>query len=94
MLQTIHTTQIFTLFGGAYVHEDHGNGPALGKICKASGTRRTAVVCALLTAVTTTAAALTAANYPHTPLPNLWQQNPPTILLKLPDWFGLENALY
>ncbi|MEI8153709.1 MAG: hypothetical protein WCG92_19265, partial [Hyphomicrobiales bacterium] len=82
MPQTIHTTQVVTPFGGGYVPEDHGSEPAV----KEPRGRPGAKVAILLTIAlfgATTAAAITASNRDCAPVPKLWHQNPPSILMKL-----------
>ena len=53
---TAHTTQVYTLFGGAYVPEDHGRGPDLDAGRAPSLGGWAAVLGTLLIGVTTAAA--------------------------------------
>ena len=94
MRSTIHGTQIVTPFGSGYVHEDHGRGSPLDEPKKQSGAKLAIVLTVALFGATTAAAAITASNRNCAPVPKLWQQSQPSILLKLPGSFGFEDALY
>ena len=94
MRDSIHSTQVVTPFGSGYVPEDHGRGPALEEPRKRSRTKWAMVLTVALFGATTAAAAITASNRNCAPVPKLWQQSQPSILLKLPGSFGFEDALY
>jgi hypothetical protein len=94
MRQTTHTTQVYTLFGGGYVHEAHGRGPALGQESKYSRGKWVLLLIALVFGATTAAGAITATSRSRTAAQDLWKQNPPSILTKLPGSFGFEESLY
>jgi hypothetical protein len=94
MTQTIHSTQIVTPFGAGYVHEAHGPGPALEEPRKQPGARLAIVLTVALFGATTAAAAISASNRNCAPVPKLWQQTPPTILMKLPGYYGPDEALF
>ena len=90
---SIHTTQIFTPFGGGYMHENHGFGPALGDATTRPRTKWAVLIGALLIGATTTAVALTATRW-SSPVPNLLLTNQPTILMKLPDAVYFEELVF
>jgi hypothetical protein len=92
-IQSIHTTQIFTPFGGGYMHENHGFDPALGDATTRAETKWVVLIGALLIGATTTAAALTA-THRSSPVPKLWSLNQPTILMKLPDAVYFEELVF
>ena len=94
MRDSIHSTQVVTPFGSGYVPEDHGRGPALDEPKKWSRTKLAIVLTVALFGATTAAAAITASNRNCAPVPKLWQQSQPSILLKLPGSFGFEDAVY
>jgi len=94
MRDSIHSTQVVTPFGSGYVPEDHGRGPALEEPRKRSRGRLAMVLTVALFGATTAAAAITASSRNCAPVPKLWQQSQPSILLKLPGSFGFEDALY
>lgn len=94
MRHTTHTTQVYTLFGGGYVHEDHGHGFALKERTKRSGGKLAPMVVAVLFAATTAAGAIAATSRTRAPTPELWIQNPPSILTKLPGSFGFKELLF
>jgi hypothetical protein len=92
MRHTTHTTQVYSLFGAGYVLEAHGPGPFKGS--KHSPGKRGALVVALLLAVTTAAGAIASTSRNRAPKPDLWKQQTPSIVMKLPGGFGVEDALY
>ncbi len=93
MTQTIHSTQIVTPFGTGYVHEDHGPVPALEEHWKRSGAQiAIALTVALFSAMT--AAAIAASHQNRSSVSTFWQQNPPSILKKLPGAFGPDEMLF
>ena len=94
MRDSIHSTQVVTPFGSGYVPEDHGRGPALDEPKKRSKGKWAIVLTVALFGATTAAAAITASSRNCAPAPKLWQQSQPSILLKLPGSFGVEDALY
>ena len=94
MRDSIHSTQVVTPFGSGYVPEDHGRGPALEEPRKRSRGRLAMVLTVALFGATTAAAAITVSSRNCAPVPKLWQQSQPSILLKLPGSFGFEDALY
>jgi len=94
MRDSIHSTQVVTPFGSGYVPEDHGRVPALEEPRKRSRGRLAMVLTVALFGATTAAAAITASSRNCAPVPKLWQQSQPSILLKLPGSFGFEDALY
>ena len=94
MRDSIHSTQVVTPFGSGYVPEDHGRGPALDEPRKPSRAKWAIVLTVALFGATTAAAAITASNRNCAPVPKLWQQSQPSILLKLPGSFGFEDAVY
>jgi hypothetical protein len=95
MSKTIHSTQIVTPFGSGYVPEDHaldyGASPALPR--KRGGRLAIALTVALFGA-TTAAAAISASSRNCAAVPKLWQQNPPSMLMKLPGYYGLDEPLF
>jgi hypothetical protein len=97
MSKTIHSTQIVTPFGSGYVPEDHaldyGASPALEQPRKRGGRLAIALTVALFGA-TTAAAAISASSRNCAAVPKLWQQNPPSMLMKLPGYYGLDEPLF
>ena len=55
-MYSVHNTQVFSPFGGGYVPEDHGRGPALGGLEEPSLAGWATVLGALLIGVTMAAA--------------------------------------
>ena len=94
MTNTIHNTQIVTPFGNGYVHEDHGSCPALGETKKRPGAGLAIVLTVALFGVTTAAAAISASKQNCAAVPKLWQQTPPSLLMKLPGYYGPDEALF
>jgi hypothetical protein len=94
MTNPIHRTQIVTPFGTGYVHEDHDPVPALEEPGKRSGTRWAIVLTIALFGATTAAAAISASNRTCASVPKLWQQTPPSLLMKLPGYYGPDEALF
>ena len=94
MTKTIHSTQVVTPFGSGYVPEDHGPGPALEEPRQRPGARLAIVLTVALFSATTAAAAISASSRNCTVVPKLWQQNPPSILMKLPGYYGPDEALF
>jgi hypothetical protein len=92
MTQTIHSTQVVTPLGSGYV-PDHGPGPALEE-SKRSGARLAIVLTVAMFGATTAAAAISASSRNCAPVPKLWQQNPPSILMKLPGYYGPDEMLF
>jgi hypothetical protein len=93
MPQTIHTTQVVTPFGGGYVPEDHGCEPALKEPRIMPGAKLAILLTIALFGIST-AAAITASNRDCAPVPKLWHQNPPSLLMKLPDSVGFGEMLF
>ena len=93
MTQTIHSTQIVTPFGTGYVHEDHGPPPALEQPRKQPGAR-IAIVLTVALFGAMTAAATSASHQNCSSVSTFWQQNPPSILKKLPGAFGPDEMLF
>ena len=97
MTKTIHSTQIVTPFGSGYVPEnhapDHGVAPALEEPSK-RGAGLAIVLTVALFGATTAAAAISASKRDCASVPKLWQQNPPSILMKLPGYYGPDEALF
>jgi len=97
MSKTVHSTQIVTPFGSGYVPEDHspdrGPVPALEEARKRRGGLAIVLTVALFGA-TTAAAAISASSRNCGSVPKLWQQNPPSILMKLPGYYGLDESLF
>jgi hypothetical protein len=89
-----HSTQIFSLFGGGYVPEEHGRGLALDEPRKRSGARWAIVLTVALFGVTTTAAAITASSRSCAQVSRSWQQELPANLMKFPGAVGFGEALY
>ena len=98
MASTIHNTQIVTPFGSGYVPEDHGSArglvPALEEPTKRPGAGLAIVLTVALFGATTAAAAISASSRNCASVPKLWQQNPPSILMKLPGYYGPDEALF
>ena len=98
MTKTIHSTQIVTPFGSGYVPEDHspdhGPGAAPEEPTKRPGARLAIVLTVALFGATTAAAAISASSRSCSSVPKLWQQNPPSILMKLPGYYGPDEALF
>ena len=91
MRHTIHTTQVSTLFGGAYVHEAHGHGPMLKDAANGTlGKWATILVAGLF--IATTAAGAIASSRTHGSRAD--GQATPTFVLGLPGGFGLQAVLY
>jgi hypothetical protein len=97
MSKTIHSTQIVTPFGSGYIPEDHrpdhGSVPALEEPRKRGGRLAIALTVALFGA-TTAAAAISASSRSCTSVPKFWEQNQPSILMKLPGYYGPDEALF
>ena len=97
MSKTIHSTQIVTPFGSGYVPEDHrldrGPVPALEEPRKSGGRLAIALTVAVFGA-STAAAAISASSRNCAAVPKLWEQNQPSILMKLPGYYGPDEALY
>jgi hypothetical protein len=94
MTQPIHSTQIVTPFGTGYVHEDHGPGTALEEPRKQPGARLAIVLTVALFGATTAAATISASSRNCASVPQVWQQNPPSILMKLPGYYGTDEMLF
>jgi hypothetical protein len=94
MTETIHSTQIVTPFGTGYIHEDHGAGSALAEPKKRPGAGLAIFLTVALFGATTAAAAISASKQNCAAVPKLWQQTPPSILMKLPGYYGPEEALF
>jgi hypothetical protein len=96
MSKTIHSTQIVTPFGSGYVPEDHrldqGPVPAL-EPSKRGGRLAIALTVALFGA-TTAAAAISASSRNCASVPKLWEQNQPSILMKLPGYYGPDESVF
>ena len=93
MTKTIHSTQIVTPFGTGYVHEDHGPVPALCEPRKRPGAGLAIALTVALFGITTAAAAISATHSNCGAVPKLWQQTPPSLLMKLPGYYGPDGAL-
>jgi hypothetical protein len=93
MRPTIYTTQVFSLFGGVYLPEYHDPDAPPRQERSGAGGKWPAIICGLLIGATTAAGALTAVKNINA-RPALNQQSQPTILLKLPGGFGVDDALY
>jgi hypothetical protein len=95
MSKTIHSTQIVTPFGSGYVPEDHRpeHGAVLDEPKKRGGRLAIALTVALFGA-TTAAAAISASGRNCASVPKLWEQNQPSILMKLPGYYGPDEALF
>jgi hypothetical protein len=52
------------------------------------------VLTVALFGATTAAAAISASSRNCGAVPKLWQQNPPSILMKLPGYYGLDESLF
>jgi len=93
-MKTIHSTQIVSPFGTGYVHEDHRPIPAL----KARGKQRGALLAIALTVAlfgaTTAAATLSASNRNCLSAPQTWQPGQPSLLMRLPGYYGPDMALF
>ena len=94
MTDPIHRTQIVTPFGTGYVHEDHGPVPALEDPSKRQRAWLVIVLTVALFGATTAAAAISASNRTCSPVPKLWQQTPPSLLMKLPGYYGPDELLF
>ena len=94
MTETIHSTQIVTPFGTGYVHEDHGPSSALAERKKQRGAGLAIFLTVALFGATTAAAAISASKQNCAAVPKLWQQTPPSILMKLPGYYSTEEALF
>jgi hypothetical protein len=94
MTKTIHSTQIVSPFGTGYVHEDHTPVPALKDARKQPGALLAIVLTVALFGVTTAAATLSASNRNCSSAPQTWQQNQPSLLMKLPGYYGPGEALF
>lgn len=90
MRETIHTTRIFTPFGGGYVAEDH-NPPF--ELSKGWGRWPLLLVASLLT-VTTIGAALMATGRTYAAAPGQWKQDPPVVFMKANDGYGVRELLF
>ena len=91
---TIHSTQVVTPFRSGYVPEDHGFGPAPKNPGKRSGGKLAIALTIALFGATTAAAITTASSRDCAPAPRLWQQNPPSILMKLPGAVSFDELLF
>jgi len=94
MQNSKHRTQMYTLFGGAYVPENHGPGPALGEEAQRSQGKWAVVLVALLLGATTAAAAITATHRNNAPAPISWTQSPANFQMRIPNSFWFEDAVY
>ena len=91
MRHTIHTTHVSTIFGGAYVHEDHGDGPALKEPSTGSlGKWATTLIAGLF--IATTAVGAIASSRTHGSRTDV--QATPSFVLGLPGGFGRQDALF
>ena len=94
MTRTIHSTQIVSPFGTGYVHEDHSPVPGLKEPRKQRGALLAIVLTVALFGATTAAATLSASNRNCSPAPQTWQQRQPSLLMKLPGYYGSDEALF
>ena len=94
MTSTMHSTQIVTPFGNGYVHEDHGPSLALGEAKKRPEAGLAIVLTVALFGVTTAAAAISASKQNCAAVPKLWHEAPPSLLMKLPGYYGPNEALF
>lgn len=88
MRHTRYTTQIYSLFGGGYVLEAHDADRPKGD--KRSLARRRAVLAVSILALSTAAGAYAAWNRTT----DVWTQDVPAIMFKLPGGFGVDEAVY
>jgi len=91
MLQSKYTTQVYSLFGGGYVPEAHGGDP--NNENKPSPVRRRAFLTVVILALSTAAGAIAATNWNRIS-PDIWTQETPASVMKMPGGFGVDEALY
>jgi hypothetical protein len=97
MTKTIHSTQIVTPFGSGYVPEDHRLNQEAAPALEQPRKQRAGLAIALTVALfgaTTAAAAISVSSRNCAPVPKLWEQNPPSILMKLPGYYGVDEDLF
>jgi hypothetical protein len=86
MRHTKYTTQVYSLFGGGYVLEAHD--PNSMNDNKRSPLKRRALVAVLV--LSTAAGAYAAWNRTT----DVWTQEVPATVMKLPGGFGMDDAVY
>jgi hypothetical protein len=91
MGQTTNTTQVYSPFGSGYVPEAHD--PNRLEKPKPFHRRRGAVLLAFLLAVSTAAGAIAGLHRAMQP-DEIWAQETPSSVLKLPGGFGVDDAVY
>jgi hypothetical protein len=89
MCHTKFTTQVYSLFGSGYVLEAHDPDSMNGN--RRSPLKRRALLTVAILALSTAAGAYAAWN--RTP-DDLWTQEVPASVLKLPGGFGVDEAVY
>jgi hypothetical protein len=92
-MQTIHSTQVVAPFGSGYVPENHGVSP-IPKEPTSLSWPNVAIVLTVGLFAATTAGAIAASGRTCAPVPKLWLQPEPTILMKLPDVVRVEEPVY
>ena len=92
MRQTKFTTQIYSLFGAGYVLEAH-NPDSVGR-SKQSPRKRNAVLAVLILGVSTAAGAIATTSWHRPADAEVWAQETPASVLKLPGGFGVDDAVY
>ncbi|MEA2978650.1 MAG: hypothetical protein QOF09_473 [Alphaproteobacteria bacterium] len=93
MEQTTNSTQVYSPFGSGYVPEDHDpdlvNGP------EPSPRKRAVLFLVSALALSTAAGAIAATTWNRMNSPEqVWTQEAPSSVLKLPGGFGVDDAIY
>ena len=94
MRDSTHSRQIYTLFGGAYVPEEHATSPALGELGKRSKGKWAVVLAALLIGATTAASAMKVTSQTNLTPPHWLNQKPANFQMKIPGSFWFEDVVY
>ena len=93
MGQTTNSTQVYSPFGSGYVPESHD--PDLVKRPKPSRRKRAVLLLVSGLALSTVAGAIAATTWNRMNQPDeVWAQETPSSVLKLPGGFGVDDAVY
>jgi hypothetical protein len=93
MEQTTNCTQVYSPFGSGYVPESHD--PDLIRGPKPPRRKRAVLLLVSVLALSTAAAAIAATTWSRMNYPEqVWAQEAPSSVLKLPGGFGVDDAIY